>query len=100
MGPRLALGGVAEQVHDDGALGDGLIDLEKVLAGDPAILNGVLPRLAILAHADDDVEAVVTEVEALPVALGAVADECKRVVLEVLLQARESIVVIESREAE
>ena len=84
-GPGLGLGGVGKKVHDDGALGDGLIDLEEVLAGNPAILDCVLPGLAVLAHTDDDVEAVVTEVETLAVALGAVADESKGVVLEVLL---------------
>lgn len=87
-GPRLALGGVTEQVHDDGAARNGLIDIKQVLAGDPAVLDGVLPRLALLAHADDDVEAVVTEVETLAVALRAVADEGKGVVLEVVLPSR------------
>ena len=85
--PSLGLGGVGEQVHDDGALGDGLVDLEQVLAGDPAILEGLLPRLAVLADTDDDVEAVVAEVEALAVALRAVADEGEGVVLEVVLDA-------------
>jgi hypothetical protein len=85
-GPRLTLGGIGEQVHDDGAAGDGLVDLEEVLAGDPAVLDGILPRLTVLAHTDDDVEAVVTEVEALAVALRAVADEGEGVVLEVLLR--------------
>lgn len=86
MGPGLALGGVAEQVHDDGAARDGLVDLEEVLARDPAVLDGILPRLAILPHADDDVQAVVTKVKALAVALGAVPNEGEGVVLEVLLQ--------------
>ena len=85
MGPGLGLGGVGEQVHDDGALGDGLVDLEEVLAGNPAILDGVVPGLAVLADTDDDVQAVVTEVEALAVTLRAVADEGEGVVLEVLL---------------
>ena len=85
MRPGLALGGVAEQVHDDGAALDGLVHLKQVLAGDPAVLDGVLPRLAVLAHTDNDVEAVVAQVEALAVALGAVADQRERVVLEVLL---------------
>jgi hypothetical protein len=85
VGPRLGLGGVGEQVHDNGALGDGLIDLEQVLAGDPAVLDGVLPGLALLADTDDDVEAVVAEVQALAVALRAVADEGEGVVLEELL---------------
>ena len=90
-GPGLGLGGVAEQVHDDGAAGDGLVDLEEVLAGDPAILLGVLPGLAVLPDADDDVQAVVAQVQALAVALGAVADEGEGVVLEVLLLLRKVV---------
>lgn len=85
-GPGLALGGIGEEVHDDGTLGDGLVDLEKVLAGDPAILLGILPGLAVLADTDDDVEAVVTEVEALAVTLRAVSDKGESIVLEVLLR--------------
>lgn len=85
-GPGLALSGVGEQVHDDGTAGDGLIDIEQVLAGNPAILLGVLPGLAVLADTNDDVEAVVTEVKTLAVALGAVADKGEGVVLEVLLE--------------
>jgi hypothetical protein len=42
-GPGLRLGSVTEQVHDDGTLGDGLIDIEEVLSWNPAILLGVLP---------------------------------------------------------
>ena len=85
-GPGLGLGGVGEKVHDDGTAGDGLIDIEEVLSGDPAVLHSILPRLAILADTDDDVEAVVAQVETLAVALGAVADEGKSVVLEVVLK--------------
>jgi hypothetical protein len=84
-GPGLALGGITEEVHDDGAPGDGLIDIEQVLAGNPAILLGVLPRLAALPDTNDDIEAVVTEVETLTVTLRAVADQSKGVVLEVFL---------------
>lgn len=86
MGPGLGLGSIGQQVHDDGSLADGLVDLEQVLAGDPAILDGVLPGLAVLSHTDDDVQAVVTEVKALAVALGAVADQGEGVVLEVVLR--------------
>lgn len=85
MGPGLGLGGVGEQVHDDGGLANVLVDVEEVLAGDPAILDGLLPRSTVLADTDDDVEALVAEVEALAVALGAVADEGQSVVLEVVL---------------
>lgn len=42
-GPGLGLSSVGEQVHDNGTAGNGLIDIEKVLAGDPAVLLGVLP---------------------------------------------------------
>lgn len=86
VGPGLGLGSIGKEVHDDGAAGDGLIDIEEVLAGNPAILDGILPGLAVLADTDDDVEAVVTEVEALAVTLRAVADESEGVVLEVVLQ--------------
>lgn len=85
MRPSLGLSSVGEQVHDDGTLGDGLIDLEQVLAGDPAVLDSLLPGSTILADTDDDVHAVVTEVEALAVTLGTVADEGEGVVLEVFL---------------
>jgi hypothetical protein len=86
LGPRLTLRRIAEQVHDNGALLDGLLDLEQVLARDPAVLDRVLPRLAVLADADDDVQAIVAQVKALAVALRAVADEGESVVLEVFLQ--------------
>ena len=85
MRPGLRLGSITEQVHDDGTLGDGLIDLEQVLARDPAILLGILPGLAVLSDANDDVQAIVAKVETLTVALRAVADQSKGVVLEVVL---------------
>ena len=90
MRPGLGLGGVTEQVHDDGTLLDSLVNLEKVDAGLPAILDGLLPALAVFSDTNDDVEAVVAEVEALAVTLGAVADEGEGVVLEVLLEDGQS----------
>ena len=86
LGPGLGLGGVGEQVHDNGRLANGLINVEEVLAGDPAIGLGLLPRGTVLSYTDDDVQAVVAEVEALAVTLGAVADHGHGVILEVLLQ--------------
>ena len=83
--PRLRLSSVREEVHDDGRLANGLVDIEQVLAGDPAILLGLLPRGAVLPYTDDDVQAVVAEVEALAVALRAVADKSESVILEVFL---------------
>ena len=86
MGPGLGLGGVGEEVHDDGGLANGLVNLEQVLAGDPAILKSLLPGLAALSDTDDDVQAVVTEVETLTVTLGTVADKGEGVVLEVAVE--------------
>ena len=88
--PGLGLGGLTEQVHDDGTLLDSLVNLEKVDAGLPAILDGLRPALAVFSDTNDDVEAVVAEVEALAVTLGAVADEGEGVVLEVLLEGGQS----------
>ena len=86
LGPCLGLSGIGEEVHDNGGLANGLVDIEQVLARNPAILHGVLPRGTVLSYTDDDVEAVVTEVETLAVTLRAVADEGEGVVLEVLLR--------------
>lgn len=85
-GPSLRLGSVTEQVHDDGTTGNGLVDIEQVLAGNPAILLSILPGLAALSDTDNDIQAVVAEVETLTVTLRAVADESQSVVLEVLLR--------------
>ena len=42
-GPGLGLSGVGEKVHDNGRLGNGLVDVEQVLAGNPAIRLSLLP---------------------------------------------------------
>lgn len=96
MWPCLALSSITEQVHDDGSLVDGLVDIEEVLAGDPAILLCFFPAGTALSHTDDDIEAVVAEVEALSVTLGAVADEGKSVVLEVFLLGKRWVLAIDS----
>jgi hypothetical protein len=83
--PCLTLSSITEQVHDDCTLADGLVDVEEVLAGDPAVLFCLFPACTILAHADNHIKAIVAEVETLTVALGTVADEGKGVVFEVLL---------------
>lgn len=87
VGPGLLLGGVTEEVHDNGTSLHSLVDLEEVDAGLPAVLDGLLPGSTIFPDTDNDVQAVVAEVEALAVTLGAVADEGHGVVLEVLLQS-------------
>jgi hypothetical protein len=89
--PCLALRSIREQVHDNGTSRDGLIDIEEVCAGNPAILNSFLPRSAVLSDANDDIETIVAEIEALTVALGAITDESEGVVLEVVLIARINI---------
>ena len=83
-GPSLRLGSVGEKVHDDGTAADGLVDIEQVLAGNPAILLSVLPGLSVLSDTNNDVEAVVTEVKTLTVTLRTVTNEGQSVVLEVL----------------
>lgn len=67
--PGLGLGGIREKVHDDGTTRDSLVHLEQVLAGDPSILDSLVPRSSVLSDTDNDVEAVVAEVKTLTVAL-------------------------------
>jgi hypothetical protein len=88
--PGLLLGGVTEEVHDNGSLLHSLVNLEEVDAGLPAILDGLLPAGTIFPDTDNDVQAVVAKVEALAVTLGSVADHGHSVVLEVFLQACQS----------
>lgn len=88
LGPSLALGSIGEQVHDNGTPLDGLLNIKQVLSGNPAVLLGLLPRGTVLADTHNDIEAVVAEVQALAVALGAIADQSKSVILEELLQTR------------
>ncbi len=83
--PSLALGSITEEVHNNGTLADGLVDLEEVLARDPAVLYRILPGLAVLSDTDDDVQPVIAEVQTLAVTLGTVADQSECVVLEVIL---------------
>jgi hypothetical protein len=89
--PCLTLGGIREQIHDDGTLADSLVHLEQVCARDPAILLCILPRLPVLSYTDDDVETVVAEVKTLTMTLRAIADQCERVVLEIFLRSFVSI---------
>src|SRR5262249_33240597 len=73
--PHGALGGVGEEHLDDGAALDGFLDVEERLAGDPAVADGAVPTAGFGALADDDLEAVVAEVERLGGALDTVADD-------------------------
>ena len=80
-GPDRDLGRIGDQELDDGAFLAGLLDLEEVHARDPAVGDGLVIRLA-LALADDDVEAVVFQVQGLSGALDAVADDGDGFVLQ------------------
>ena len=86
MWPCLTLRSITEQVHDDSSLLDGLVDIEEVLARNPAILHSLFPASTVLSHTDNDIETVVAEVQTLAVALRSVADEGEGVVLEIFLQ--------------
>ena len=55
----------------------------------PAVLLRLLPALTVLADTDNDVQAVVAGVQTLAVALRAVADESKSVILEVVVKLGE-----------
>ena len=74
-GPYGDLTRVGQQVLDDRRALGGLFDAEERLARLPAVGDGLLPALAALALAHDDVQAVVPEVERLPRTLHAVADD-------------------------
>jgi hypothetical protein len=49
----------------------------------------LLPALAILTDTNNNIEAVVTSVQALTVALRTIADKSKGIILEVVLELRE-----------
>ena len=53
---------------------------------DPAILESLFPALAILADTDDDIETVVTSIQALAMTLRTIADEGKSVIFEVVVE--------------
>lgn len=55
----------------------------------PAILDSLFPTLTTLANTDNDVQAVVTSVQALTVTLRAVPNESEGIVLEIVLELGE-----------
>lgn len=61
---------------------------EKMGSAYPTVLDGLVPALAVLTDADNNVEAVVASVKALAVALRAVADERESVIFEIVLELR------------
>jgi hypothetical protein len=86
--PCLTLRSITEQVHDDCTLLDRLVDLEQVLAGHPSILNSLFPAGTVFSHTDNNIQAIVAEVQALTVTLRSVPDESEGVVLEVFLAGK------------
>lgn len=58
--PGLTLSSITQQIHDNCALRNSLIDIEKICPRNPAILQSVFPRLSILPDTDDDVYAIVS----------------------------------------
>ncbi len=73
--PQLDLGGVAEEVADDGASLERFFDLEEGFAGDEAVAYCFIPGLGAFPLTYYDVDAVVFLVERLARALDAVADD-------------------------
>ena len=102
--PRLSLSRIAEQVHYNHALLCGFLDGEgsrrepdgnisftdetycQRLATHLAPILRLLPARAILADANNNVEAVVAHVQALAVTLRTVTEDGQYIVFEVLLQ--------------
>ena len=87
--PRRRLRSIRQQVHENRALRRSLLNRKQVLARHPAVRLGLAPRLAVLAHTDNHVQAIVTQVQTLAVALRAIAQQCKRFILKVVLQLLE-----------
>jgi hypothetical protein len=83
--PCLGLSSIRKQVHDDSTLANGLVHLEQVCSRDPAVLHSFLPRRAVLSHTDDDIEAVIAEIETLTVTLRAITDQSEGVILKIFL---------------
>ena len=71
-GPVFLLPRIRKQVLHHGALGCRFFDGEEGHAGLPAVLNGEIPRTALVAQTDDDIEAVVTHIERLATPLNAI----------------------------
>lgn len=58
----------------------------RLMRTNPAILHCLPPALAVLADTNDDIETIVTSIQALTVSLRTIANERKGVVFEVVLE--------------
>jgi hypothetical protein len=83
--PQGDLGGVAQQVADDGPFLQGFFDLEQGLSGDEAIADGFIPGLGIFALTYYDIDAIIFLVQRLAGALYAVADDGYYFIFQCLL---------------
>lgn len=79
---------ITQKVHYNRALGYSLIDLEEVGPGNPSIILSLFPRSAVFSDANNDIQSVITKIKPLAMALRAVTNECKCVVLKVILLKR------------
>ena len=81
--PDSALGGIGDKHLDDRAPADALVNLEQGFARHPAILDGAVPvALEGAGLANDDVEAVVAQVQRLGRPLHAVTNDGDNFVLK------------------
>lgn len=81
--PSSRLSRIRKKVHDNRPLLDRFRDIEERLPRNPTVFLGLFPRFAAFTDTDNDVYPVVSGVEGLTVALGAVAYHGEGVVLEV-----------------
>jgi hypothetical protein len=91
LGPCLALGSIAEEVHHNGSLFDGLFDLKEISSWYPAILNSILPRSTIFPNTNNNIQAIVAKVKALTMALRSVPNQSERIVFEELLSSSQQL---------
>lgn len=79
--PDLLLVGIRKQVHDNSTLLDGVQHREQVLARNPAFLNSLLESTT-LTLTNNDIDAIVAQVQGLTTTLRSVTKHSNRVVLE------------------
>ena len=74
-GPQGDLGGVAQEVADDGAFLKRFFYLEQGLAGYESVADGLVPGFGVLALTDYDIDTIIFLIQRLAGALHAVADD-------------------------
>ena len=61
--PNSNLSRIREQILNDGSLLASLLNVKKVLARNPTVLNSLVPALRILSLSNDNIETVVSQVK-------------------------------------